>query len=119
MLKSNPTLKKLRYHYIMAKSKEQVPVEPTVTTFSYSLNKKLGKILDKAKETLTGSSAKLNKKSVIHLNDSEYLKSEELVENDSELSSVSHMMHNGDFPFDRTFESTLPNTLKRSRRSSM
>jgi len=61
-----------------------------VGTFSESLNKKLGKILVKAKETITGSTNR-------NVNDSSFFNSTDVAENESEESSL-------DFRFERNVE---------------
>ena len=83
MLKSNPSLRKLRYHYLLKKSKEEPDNEVEVAKFSVSLNNTLGKIITKAKEKITGSSNKIDG-SKISLTDS-YFKTED---NESDSTSV-------------------------------
>jgi len=93
MLKSNPILRKFRHHYLVQKAKEDRILESVVKvgTFSESLNKKLGKILVKAKETITNRISKLN------VNDSSFFNSTDVAENESEESSL-------DFRFERNVE---------------
>lgn len=112
MLKSNPTLRKFRHHYLVARSKEQqANSDVKVGKFSESLNKKLGKILIKAKDKLTGSTTKISK---LKIEDSSFFNSDNIIENESELSSV-------DFQFSKNIEQfrTQTTTRQRSRRVSM
>ncbi len=96
MLKSNPILRKFRHHYLVQKAKEDRILESVVKvgTFSESLNKKLGKILVKAKETITGSTNQISK---LNVNDLSFFNSTDVAENESEESSL-------DFRFERNVE---------------
>lgn len=109
MLKSNPSLRKLRHHYLLKKSKEEQDEEVEVAKFSVSLNNTLGKIITKAKEKIIGSANKVNI-SKVSLTDS-YFKTED---NESDSTSV-------DIKYQRHVEfSTMSSERsRRTRRGSL
>ena len=76
LLKTNPSLRKFRHHYLLALSKSQPKPKIEIRPFSDTLNEKLGKILMKAKEKLGSTrSMKGSTKSVFFTTDSSFLRS--------------------------------------------